>query len=605
MSSMATYLSLALNGLLLCFLLWREFLYSKVKKILDSVESPIWVKNKKDVMIYHNRSFEEIFSSDQEEASSFFDPPKFNEKLEQKSLIVRGERRIYNFYERFHGSLRIFWGSDQTQTNQLSQELKHHAEAYRVVLETLSAGITVYGKDKRLKFYNHSYTRMFDFDSNWLGTEPTLGEVIDDLASRRLMTEHADHQAYRREEMKKITSDLLPSEEMVHLPDGRSYRKITSPHPMGGSFYIFEDVTSSLNLQRQYNTQLAVQKASLDNLHEGVAVFGSDNRLRLMNPAFKNLWHKKSKILAEGRHIFELLDAIRSLLSHEGTWTDYKEKIIISLTDRIPKSLKIHTRDQRVIIVSYVPMPDGSHLMLFKDVTHSHQVEKLLREKNEALETTDRLKTEFITSVSYELRNPLQAILGFSELLKSQDFGPLNKRQISFCDHILKANDTLLGFVNTILDIASFESGGAVLKREDFDPLVQIHEALDLVQKDFLASKDQLSVDLDDHFGSIHADPERFKQMILSLLLLGPQNAVLDQRIQFEGKIKEKKFFFAITYHPANASGYEESSSLNFTLLNSLIHLHKGTLKKNRIRDRMQFSIEIPKRRFETKAEAA
>ena len=80
------------------------------------------------------------------------------------------------------------------------------------------------------------------------------------------------------------------SEHIWHLPDGRTLRVVTTPNPEGGVTYLFDDVTERLDLERRYDALIRVQGETLDNLAEGVAVFGSDGRLRLFNPAFARMW---------------------------------------------------------------------------------------------------------------------------------------------------------------------------------------------------------------------------------------------------------------------------------------------------------------------------
>ena len=63
-----------------------------------------------------------------------------------------------------------------------------------------------------------------------------------------------------------------------------------SPHPLGGLIFVYEDVTDRLALERSYNTLIEVQRETLDNLFEAIAVFGSDGRLKLHNPAYRRIW---------------------------------------------------------------------------------------------------------------------------------------------------------------------------------------------------------------------------------------------------------------------------------------------------------------------------
>ena len=97
--------------------------------------------------------------------------------------------------------------------------------------------------------------------------------------------------------------------------------------------------------------------------------------------------------------------------------------------------------------------------MTFVDVTDSVQVERALKDKNEALRRADQLKNDFVQHVSYELRSPLTNIIGFTELLALGTTGPLLPRQREYIEHIGSSSAVLLTIVNDILDLATVDAG--------------------------------------------------------------------------------------------------------------------------------------------------
>ncbi len=121
--------------------------------------------------------------------------------------------------------------------------------------------------------------------------------MLDELRAARKLPEQQDfrewkaqlHEAYRAVEAKEHT---------WHLPDGRTLRVVTTPNPDGGVTYLFHDVTERLDLERRFEELIRVQGETLDNLAEGVAVFGSDGRLRLHNAAFARMWKLSPQALA-------------------------------------------------------------------------------------------------------------------------------------------------------------------------------------------------------------------------------------------------------------------------------------------------------------------
>jgi PAS domain-containing protein len=92
---------------------------------------------------------------------------------------------------------------------------------------------------------------------------------------------------------------------------------VCEQHPFGGVTYLYENVTEKLKLESRYNELIGVQRETLDNLHEGVALFGTDGRLRLYNPSYARFWKLDCAFLDSHPHIDEVIAACRRLLADD------------------------------------------------------------------------------------------------------------------------------------------------------------------------------------------------------------------------------------------------------------------------------------------------
>ena len=102
-------------------------------------------------------------------------------------------------------------------------------------------------------------------------------------------------------------------------------------------------------------------------------------------------------------------------------------------------------------------------------MTDTVNVERALRERNEALETADSIKIDFVHHVSYELRSPLTNIIGFANLLGDPAFGRLNPKQAEYLGYITASTNALLALINNILDLATIDAGAMALNLTDVD----------------------------------------------------------------------------------------------------------------------------------------
>jgi signal transduction histidine kinase len=157
-------------------------------------------------------------------------------------------------------------------------------------------------------------------------------------------------------------------------------------------------------------------------------------------------------------------------------------------------------------------------MFVYRDVSDSIRVERALTERAEALETADRLKSEFIANVSYELRTPLNTIIGFAEILTDQYFGTLNPRQIEYSRGILESSQRLLALINDILDLATIEAGHMSLELETIDLYRMLSSVLALTRERARKKKLDIEFDCPPDIGVIVADERRLKQALFNIL---------------------------------------------------------------------------------------
>ena len=121
-------------------------------------------------------------------------------------------------------------------------------------------------------------------------THPSLGAIYDRLRDMRQLPEQRDFQNWKREQMKPFEPGTEAREELWHIPSGRSLKVAARPHLFGGIYMIFQEITAQLRLEASFKLLTQVQRATLDIIHEGTAIFGPDGRLLLHNATFTKLW---------------------------------------------------------------------------------------------------------------------------------------------------------------------------------------------------------------------------------------------------------------------------------------------------------------------------
>src|SRR4029077_12360791 len=211
-------------------------------------------------------------------------------------VIVAGTRRILHVIDRPSPGGSAGIGIDVTEVEAMRAELARMTDAHRRTLDQLSTAVAMFSADQRLSFYNAAFRVLWGLDPAFLDSAPTDSAVLDRLRAARKLPEQADFRNWKSE-LHDAYRALEPRQHEWYLPDGRTLRVVTTPNPEGGVTYLFDNVTERLKLERGYEALIRVQGETLEALNEGVAVFGSDGRLDLHNPAFTRLWRLSSNDL--------------------------------------------------------------------------------------------------------------------------------------------------------------------------------------------------------------------------------------------------------------------------------------------------------------------
>ena len=519
---------------------------------------------------------------------------------EAHHVVIAGARHLIEITEtpdREGGT--IGFAIDRTDREAAEAELQRHISAHGGVLENIHAAVAIYGPDKRLKFCNSAFAVLWGIETDWLATGPSLDELLERLRERRRIPEFADFRAFKRQQLAMFTSLIEPQQELLHLPDERTLSLSVSPHPFGGLVFVYEDVTDRLALERSYNTLIEVQRESLDNLFESIAVIGSDGRLKLHNPAYRIIWGLSEADLEDEPHISEIVEKTRRFYEINGpgggNWPILKARIIARISGGALVRDLLDRADGTVLQIATVPLPDGNVLLSYQDVTDTQRVERALRERNEALETAGRLKSEFIANVSYELRTPLNAIIGFAEILANEYFGALSPRQLDYSRGILDSSHRLLSLINDILDLATIEAGYMALETARIDIPDMLDAVLTLTRERARNQHLELEVDCPADIGAVEADERRLKQALFNLvsnaIKFTPPGGVI--RLRAERANDELVLSVADTgvgipaadqarifekFERGDPSLAQTGAGLGLSLVKSLVELHGGTV---------------------------
>ena len=407
--------------------------------------------------------------------------------------------------------------------DEAKQNERDNAEAQALLdthfrsFDRLATAFAVFDSTQRLAHYNQAYVDLWQLDAAWLETRPRDGEILDRLRQARRLEERAEYRAWKQDWLSAYGTGKQ-TEDRWHLPDGRMLHVIADANADGGVTYLYENVTEHIALESRYNALTQVQRETLDTLREGVAVFGSDGRLRLYNSAFAAIWCLTPKLLDAEPHVDEVTAWCSLLYNEPDEWERTRAIVTSIVAERRPYDSQFDRPDGMVLAFAALPLPDGGTLLTYSDITDSKRAERALIEKNEALETTDRLKSDFVSHVSYELRTPLNSMLGFAQMLVEPAFGPLTDKQREYVDDILSSGTTLRAIVDDILDLATIDAGSLRLQLAPVRVSSIIEAARQGVEERLKQNDVRLDIEIEDGVDEVVADASRVTQILYNLL---------------------------------------------------------------------------------------
>jgi len=579
-----------------------------MRGLLDSLPAPAWARDRDGRLIFVNSAYARaVEAADAGDAVAreieLLDRTGRGEVERARTAaeaytgrlpaIVRGERRMFDVVDVPNGDGSAGMAIDRTEAQTMRAELSRMIEAHRRVLDQLATGVAIFNVDRKLAFYNNAFRSLFDIDGGFLDQTPTDSAVLDRLRADHKLPEEQDFRQWKQQ-LYEAYRAVEPQEHMWHLPDGRALRVVTTPNPEGGVTYLYDDVTERLDLHRRYDALIKVQSETLDNLAEAVAVFGPDGRVRLHNPAFQRLWKLSPEALDQHPHVESVAAWCQALHDDNAVWRNLRGAVT-AIDGREPIAARIERRDGTMLDLTTMPLPDGATLVTFQDVTDSVNVERALREKNEALEAADAIKIDFVHHVSYELRSPLTNIIGFANLLGDPAFGALNDKQREYLGYITTSTNALLAIINNILDLATIDAGAMTLNLGEVDIRACMEAAAEGVQDRLVKNDIRLDIRTPASIGSFVADDRRLRQVLFNLLSnavgFSPagQTVTLSAERQSEAVVftvidrgpgippaqKDKVFdWFETDPHGSEHRG----PGLGLTLVRSFVELHGGSV---------------------------
>jgi two-component system NtrC family sensor kinase len=306
--------------------------------------------------------------------------------------------------------------------------------------------------------------------------------------------------------------------------------------------------------------------STLTNIQDGVILLDPSENILLINPAARKVFG-----LGTGNLLGQpVVDAI----SHNEF-----AGMLASITENPLKHHEIAFDDGRVFSAQYVPIPEIGSVITFEEITH--------------LKMLDRLKSDFIHTISHDLRSPLTAIMGYVELLDR--VGPLNDQQKQFVRHVQNSAQNITSLVNDLLDLGRIEAGFDTRKDEvAFSAIVGY--TLDNLSQQILEKNQNVNLSIEEKLPALRGNPIRLRQLVDNLLVNAvkytPSGGTLTINLFHEnGQVifevidtgvgipsTDQPHIFEKFYRASNTPKNAPGTGLGLAIVKSIVENHNGRI---------------------------
>ena len=590
--------------------------YDNMIGLVDALKMPFWLRSADGRLRWVNRAYAEAVEAVTPEAvlregKEFLGTPA-REAIAQKhathqlfeqtlSTVIGGDRKMFAVTDFAGPEGAAGIAVDMSGIEAIREEYERAVRSHADTLDQLNTAVAIFDDQEKLRFFNQAFQKLWDLDVGFLDSAPDNALLLDRLRSEGKIAEQPEWRRWK-ENLLGAYRAVEPQEHWWHLPDGRTLRVIANPQPKGGVTWVFENLTERINLESRYNAAVRVQGETLDNLTEGVAVFGPDGRIRLSNPAFVSLWGLSPELVGANTHI-SVIRAQCDTVVKDSPWASFVAAVTGFDEERRNGRGQTELHNGTVLRYAVIHLPNGQVMITFVDVTDSVNVERALKDKNEALQRADQLKNDFVQHVSYELRSPLTNIIGFTELLSLPATGPLTQRQCEYLEHIGSSSAVLLTIVNDILDLATVDAGIMELEVAEVRIDRTIAAAAELVADRLDEHRIRLTVDIAQAPKSFHGDETRIRQILYNLLSNAANYAPEGSTVALTCRQMAQGVEFAVhddgpgmppeildtvfrRFEPRVNGGRRRGAGLGLSVVKSFVELHGGSVRIETGKDR-------------------
>lgn len=355
--------------------------------LIDNLPCPVWLRNEKLNITILNKSYLKLlglkdFKQLTPENSQLHDLGDTTNLLElakiakesntpqkkQINILSDGDLRKFELTETpyYDSSLKTSHtiGSliDITFFDEAKRNYRVHLDSHLEILSSLDTAFCIVNTKHNFTFGNAAFLKLWNLPENFLDSSPHYNTFLDTIREAKILPEVPDFKAYKDEENKAFDALTEQHEDLLYIPDGRTFRRLRAPHP-DGTIIAYEDITERLATSRKLDDMQSIQKSILENISDSILIFSPTLKLSFHNQAYEKLWNINAEELTSDLTLKEILDKQQKHLPEVADWQAFREDMQKHITSCTLFTLKLKNKHQ--LKVTPVILTDSSLLITY------------------------------------------------------------------------------------------------------------------------------------------------------------------------------------------------------------------------------------------------
>ncbi|MGE3246808.1 MAG: histidine kinase dimerization/phospho-acceptor domain-containing protein, partial [Beijerinckiaceae bacterium] len=272
---------------------------------------------------------------------------------------------------------------------------------------------------------------------------------------------------------------------------------------------------------RKRDAEVRELHSILDTATDGVVLLDDDARILSMNRAGQALFgYDQNEVAGEKFTVLLARESNAAALDYfDGLKSNGVRSLLNDGREVVGRARKGGAIPMFMTIGRVASAPEQRFCAVLRDVTQWKKAEFELSEARKEAERTSSLKSEFLAKISHEVRTPLNAILGFAEVIMDERFGPVgNERYRDYLKDIHSSGTHVLSLINDLLDLSKIEAGKLDL---DFGSVVVskvVNECVSIMQSQAIRERIIMRLSLAPRLPNVVADERSLRQIVLNIL---------------------------------------------------------------------------------------